>query len=84
MQITACDGSQHRLDRLRKAARIATAICGLSDNQAAALIERIHDERGALHIHWLHDPTDHQRRAWSVAWEQCREHADRVEHFVAA
>lgn len=82
MHFSAYDGAQHRVERLKKAAKIATAICGLSEDQANLLITRIHDHKGQLIVSWTCLPTEQQRLAFGVAWEQCKEPAANVSHVL--
>ncbi len=82
MQYSAYDGAQHRIERLKKAVRIATAMCGLSEDQAKLLITRVHDHKGQLILSWTCMPTEQQRLAFGVAWEQCSEPAANVSHVL--
>ena len=82
MFLTCPDGASHRIERLKKAAKIATAMCGLSNEQANLLIAMLADVKGVLHVHWLHEPTAMQRNAFAVAWEQCKEQAANVVHHT--
>lgn len=83
MEFNAYDGALHRIERLQRASRIATAICGLSRDQADTLIKSLSDNRGSLEVVWHFEPTDIQRNAFSVAWEQCRESAEKVSHTLS-
>ncbi len=80
MDYTSHDGAEHRVPRLIKALRIATAIMGVTPGQALLLIHGLHDDRGTLVVRWQAPPSDHQIRAFSVAWEQCGEDAASVRH----
>lgn len=80
MDFTSHDGAQHRVPRLHKALRIATAIMGVTPNQAELLIHELRDYRGTLEITWASAPSAHQRAAWATAWEQCGEGAEDVRH----
>lgn len=82
MNITAHDGALHRIERLKKAIKIATAICGLSDEQAECLIFEVHDNRGNLTIHWNMEPTAVQKNAFAVAWEQFKEDPKAIHHIT--
>lgn len=82
MEFSAYDGAPHRIDRLKKAVKIATAICGLSEDQAKLLITRVNDHKGQLEVEWTCAPTDQQRLAFGVAWEQCKEPAANVTHVL--
>lgn len=82
MDYTSHDGAGHRVPRLMKALRIATAIMGITPGQALLLIHGLHDDRGTLVVRWCFSASEHQIRAFGVAWEQCGEpyHAVRHEH----
>lgn len=82
MELSAYDGTSHRIERLKKAAKIATAICGLSEQQASVLITELHDHKGQLQVYWNHEPTSLQRNAFAVAWEQCKEPGANVTHII--
>lgn len=68
--------------RLQKAIYWASVISDVSGDQLAALISEIEDRRGTLVIHWLHEPTQTQRRAFSEAWQVCKEDGDKILHFA--
>lgn len=80
MEFTSHDMAAHRLPRLHKALRIATAIMGITPGQSLLLIKSLRDERGTLQVHWVYTPSEHQIRAFGVAWEQCGERAQDVRH----
>jgi hypothetical protein len=82
MDYTSHDGAEHRVHRLIKATRIATAIMGLTDDQAQLLIHGLHDDRGTLVVRWRCSPSAFQVAACAVAWEQCGERGDSVRHVV--
>lgn len=81
MEFQASKNQLHRIERLQKALRIASAICGLSEQQAELLIAKLEDLNGILKISWIHPPSPLQRTAFSLAWVECKETADRVEHL---
>lgn len=83
MKIFASRDEKWRIDRVQKAIRIATAMCGLSADQAEMLISEVADNKGILRVCWLTDPTMIQRHAFSVAWEQCKEMACNVQHVTS-
>lgn len=80
MDHTSYDGAAHRVPRLIKALKIATAIMGITPGQALLLIHGLHDERGTLVVRWCFSPSEHQIRAFQVAWEQCGEPYHQVRH----
>lgn len=82
MDFTSYDGAQHRVPRLQKALRIATAIMGVTTEQARILIRGLKDDRGTLVVSWAATPHPHQTNAFAVAWEQCGEHQASVSHIV--
>lgn len=82
MEITNYEGVSYRDDRLRKAARIASAILGLSPKQLDRLVMRVHDHKGELTVYWLDEPTDAGKLAFTAAWTECGEHS--VRHGVVA
>lgn len=84
MDYTSHDGAAHRVPRLMKALKIATAIMGLTPGQALLLIHGLHDDRGTLVVRWCFSPSEHQIRAFEVAWEQCGEHGAAIRHTADA
>lgn len=80
MEFSSHDNAAHRIPRLHKVLRIATAIMGITPGQALLLIHSLHDDRGTLAVHWVFTPSEHQTRAFAVAWEQCGERAQDVRH----
>lgn len=80
MEFSSHDHAAHRIPRLHKVLRIATAIMGITPGQALLLIHSLRDDRGTLVVHWVFTPSEHQIRAFGVAWEQCGEVAHQVRH----
>ena len=80
MDYTSHDGAAHRVPRLIKTLRIATAVMGITPGQALLLIHGLHDDRGTLVVRWCFSPSDHQIRAFAVAWSQCGEPEHAVRH----
>lgn len=80
MDFSSHDGALHRVPRLQKALRIATAIMGITPHHADLLIHELRDNRGTLEVSWISAPSAHQRAAWATAWEQCGERAEDVRH----
>ena len=69
-----------RKKRLQKALKIACDMLGITEDQAATLIEKIQDERGMLAVSWRHQWTRRQEEAFSVAWGLCGEKSAAVVH----
>lgn len=82
MEFSSHDNAAHRLPRLHKAQRIATAIMGITPGQALLLMHGLHDDRGTLEVRWVYTPSTHQIAAYGIAWEQCGEQAGNVRHTV--
>ena len=80
MDYTSHDGAAHRVPRLIKTLRIATAVMGITHGQAELLIHGLHDDRGTLVVRWCFGPSEHQIRAFAVAWSQCGEPEHAVRH----
>lgn len=74
MFITSHDFAEYRQKRLVKAARLAAAILGLTQDQLKHLVYHINDHKGELTVVWNHDHTPMAEMAWTVAWEQCGEY----------
>ena len=79
-ELIATDGAQHRVDRLRKALRLAREITALSEQQTALLIHSMEDSRGRLTVRWVAEPTQRQRDAFATAWELVGERSSSVTH----
>ena len=80
MHLHTHDGREDRVARLKKALRIATAMCGLTEAQANILITSLTDERGTLITAWVSPPSDQQVNAFRVAWGLCGESDRQVLH----
>ena len=80
MQVTSCDGSRYRSERLKKTLRIALAIAGLTEGQAEKLITSVRDDHGALVVSWECFPSEAQCLAFRSAWKICGESWDAVTH----
>ena len=78
MEFSSNDNAAHRVPRMHKALRIATAIMGITPGQALLLIHGLRDDRGTLEVRWVYSPSEHQIHAFAVAWEQCGERAQDV------
>jgi hypothetical protein len=72
-----------RINRLERAFDAFCRVYGISEEQAKLLIERIHDHKGNLSVHWVSGPTPEQCRAWGIAWEIVGEPYDCIEHNPA-
>ena len=75
MNISAYDGNQWRVDRVKKAVRIACAILGMSEQQMAQIVDGIEDHKGELFISWKFPQTRWQELAFASAWRECGEYA---------
>jgi hypothetical protein len=74
MKFSNYESVQHRDDRLKKCARIAAAILGLTEDQLGVLIEHMHDHKGQLLVQWNHQPTERGMLALKDAWFECAEY----------
>lgn len=74
MRYHADENEGFRVPRMVKCFHLAIDIMGLTYDQADRLIESVEDANGVLHVRWLTWPiTDAQRRAFDIAWKQCKE-----------
>lgn len=81
MKYGSSDGDKSRINRLEKAAKLASAILGLSDEQMEMLVLEMYDYKGQLNVVWNKaKPTEMQKASFSKAWELCGE--DQVFHSV--
>ena len=84
IKIIASNGEQHRIDRINKAIRLAFFSLFLTKPQADLLIISISDDRGALSVRWVTEPSSTQREAFANAWEMVGESPARVTHTVGS
>ena len=82
MKFTSHEDTLKRVERLTKAAKIFTAIAGLTAEQAHLLITGLHDDHGLLTVTWNLEPSNAQRNAWVQAWTLVGEHTARIIHVV--
>jgi hypothetical protein len=70
-----------RVDRLKKTLSTFCQIYGISAPQAELLIDGISDRKGLLTVTWREcEPTEEQKRAWSIAWKLSGEDPVCVSH----
>lgn len=74
---------QWRVDRLKKAVRIAATVLDLEKEQLELLLSEATDMQGKLCLRWKHPPSNTLARAFRVAWGMCGENENNVEHIVA-
>lgn len=73
---------QWRVERIKKAIRIAGSILDMDEAQLAALIHDIQDIQGHLQVFWKHPMSNTQVRAFATAWELCGEKPEDIAHRV--
>ena len=73
---------QWRIDRIKKAFRIACNVLDMDEAQLSALIHDIDDIQGHLQVFWNHPMTATQTRAFSTAWGLCGEKPENTSHRV--
>lgn len=73
MIVEAHDNNLWRIERVQKSLKVACAILGVTKPQLQALLYRVADQKGELHILWNHSWTKQQEQAFQVAWELCGE-----------
>jgi hypothetical protein len=75
MEISNYEGVSYRDDRLRKCARLAALVFGITDEQLGGLIFGLHDFKGDLYVRWHHEPSSKARVALEDVWRECNEYA---------
>lgn len=83
MKLNSSTGADYRAARLRKCARLAAAIMGLSPEQFALLVAEMDDARGVLIVTWRTEPAGRAQLAVDAAWAECGE-SKTVHQTVAA
>lgn len=74
MRYDADENEGFRVPRMVKCFHLAIDIMGMTYAQADRLISAVEDVNGVLHVYWKTWPiTDTQRRAFDIAWKQCKE-----------
>ena len=74
---------QWRVDRLKKAVRIAAKVIDLEVEQLELLLIEALDAQGTLTLRWKHPPSNTLTRSFRVAWGMCGESEEKVEHVVS-
>ena len=84
MKITTNEREAWRYERVRRAVNFAAIIADISQDQLELLIVEIAESQGSLFVTWEFLPTDSQKRAFSHAWEMCKESGSSVHHYQIA
>lgn len=74
---------QWRVDRLKKAVKIAAKVLDLEIEQLELLLKEAMDSQGKLCLRWKHPPSNTLERAFRVAWSMCGEDENNVQHVVS-
>lgn len=74
LELTNYENVSYRDDRLRKCARLAALVFGITEEQLDALIVGLHDYKGTLWVRWQHKPSVKAQQVLQSVWEACAEY----------
>lgn len=74
MEISNYEGVSYRDDRLKKCARLASLVFGVTEEQLGGLIYGLHDHKGDLYVRWQHQPSSKAQLAIENVWRECGEY----------
>lgn len=73
---------QWRVERIKKAVRLASKILDMDEAQLKTLLHSVNDHMGRLQVFWKHPMSNSQARAFKVAWGMCGEAEESVDNRV--